>query len=162
MSITDEFTRLQSLHDTGALTDDEFAAAKAQVLAGSAPADGEDKLRQEVEQLKIQNAITQLDQDWETESQDYLQRGRYGSRIVPTTGGSIGGAIFVCLLSLFFVVIGIAAPKTGALVLIGVAGIVLAIGTGISGYSKAIAYEQAYDRYQERRNALSDQLTQPN
>ncbi len=158
MSITDEFTRLQGLHDAGTLTDEEFAAAKAKVLNGSATAANADTLRQEVEQLKIQNAITQLDQDWETESQDYLQRGRYGSRMVPTTGGNIGGAVFVSILSLCMIGIGIAVPQVGGLALLGALSLILAIWFGINGCNKAVAYNQAYDRYQQRRNALSDQL----
>ena len=36
MSIADELQRLQELHDSGALTDQEFETAKAQVLAGDA------------------------------------------------------------------------------------------------------------------------------
>lgn len=42
MSLSDELSRLQSLHDSGALSDDEFQRAKARVLdgqdAGTAPA----------------------------------------------------------------------------------------------------------------------------
>jgi phage shock protein PspC (stress-responsive transcriptional regulator) len=40
MGIADELTRLQSLRDSGALTDDEFQRAKARVLDGDAPAPG--------------------------------------------------------------------------------------------------------------------------
>ncbi|MBI3157106.1 MAG: PspC domain-containing protein [Burkholderiales bacterium] len=40
MGIADELTRLQSLRDSGTLSDDEFQRAKARVLAGDAPAPG--------------------------------------------------------------------------------------------------------------------------
>ncbi len=40
MGIADELTRLQSLRDSGALSDDEFQRAKARVLAGDEPAPG--------------------------------------------------------------------------------------------------------------------------
>ncbi len=38
MNIADELQKLQSLRDSGALTDEEFAEAKAQVLKGTANA----------------------------------------------------------------------------------------------------------------------------
>ncbi|HMR69509.1 MAG TPA: SHOCT domain-containing protein, partial [Rubrivivax sp.] len=37
MGLADELTRLQSLRDSGALSDDEFQRAKARVLAGDEP-----------------------------------------------------------------------------------------------------------------------------
>ena len=40
MGLADELTRLQSLRDSGALSDDEFQRAKARVLAGDEPAPG--------------------------------------------------------------------------------------------------------------------------
>jgi hypothetical protein len=40
MNIADELRKLQELHRTGALSDEEFAQAKAAVLSGTAPAPG--------------------------------------------------------------------------------------------------------------------------
>ncbi|MBI5718851.1 MAG: PspC domain-containing protein [Burkholderiales bacterium] len=42
MSLSDELTRLHDLHRSGALSDDEYAAAKARVIAagGGAPREG--------------------------------------------------------------------------------------------------------------------------
>lgn len=40
MSLSDDLTRLSDLHRNGQLSDDEFARAKARVLAGTPAADG--------------------------------------------------------------------------------------------------------------------------
>jgi phage shock protein C len=42
MALSDELSKLQELHQRGALTDDEFTRAKARLLDASAPAGGAD------------------------------------------------------------------------------------------------------------------------
>ena len=41
MALSDELAKLQELHQRGALTDDEFARAKARFLGGPGPAAGD-------------------------------------------------------------------------------------------------------------------------
>jgi phage shock protein C len=41
MALSDELAKLQELHQRGALTDDEFARAKARLLGGPAAAEGD-------------------------------------------------------------------------------------------------------------------------
>ncbi|MHA4866983.1 PspC domain-containing protein [Duganella sp. PWIR1] len=45
MSVAEEIKRLHELHQAGALTDDEFAAAKARLLNNEAPAAADDITR---------------------------------------------------------------------------------------------------------------------
>ena len=135
MSISDEFARLQALHDSGTLTEAEFTAAKAKVLAEENPAASSSTgtVRQDLRRLQIQNELLRLDQDWESEREDYTLRGRYGSRIVPTESKSISGAVFMCVFAFVIIGFGANAPQGSPLMVIGVLGIIGGIWSGIWG-----------------------------
>src|ERR671923_326531 len=94
MDLADELRKLQDLHASGALTDEEFAAAKARVLAGepagTGPAD-EGVMREQLDELRLQNEVARLDREWELERERYMVAGRYGYRYVPTRGMSVPG-----------------------------------------------------------------------
>jgi hypothetical protein len=67
MNIADELRKLQALHHSGALTDDEFAAAKAAVLAGQARGEesaGEQAMQRQLDELKLENELARLDREW--------------------------------------------------------------------------------------------------
>jgi hypothetical protein len=158
MSITDEFTQLQALHENGTLSDEEFTAAKAKVLTADSPAASDGALQVEIQQLKLQNEIIRLDQDWEVEREYYLVRGKDGSRLVPTASGTINDVILICIISVLLIALGAAVPHVRILVLVG--ALLLAIGLSAiqSNYNKAIAYDQAEERYRQQRNELTNQL----
>ena len=161
MSITDEFARLQDLHERGALTDDEFTAAKAKVLAsedtGPAPAQ-DDGLRRDVQRLGLQNQILQLDQDWAREQDRLMLVGKGGARFIPSRDRSTFGAIFAGIAGLFLVGFTVNVPHGGPLPFFGGALIVVGIVSGVSGSAKADAYEKAEAGYQQCRSELTDQL----
>jgi len=160
MSIADEFTRLGELHESGALTEDEWTAAKAKVpaAASAAPAAPDAGRQREARRLQIQNEVIQLDQEWERERQTLMTHGRYGSRFVPTVNGSIFGGIIVGVIGLLMLVFGNSVPHTGSFTLFGIAGILVGIAYGVSGTAKANAYRQAQGRYQQRREELTAQV----
>ena len=160
MSITDEFTQLQALHEAGTLTDDEFTTAKAKVLAAESPTASDGALQKEVQQLKIQNTIIQLDQDWEIEREYYLVWRKDGTPLVPTTNSTVNDVILVCIISVFLIVLGAVLPHVRTLMLAGAAVLAVGLYAIQSNYNKAIAYDQAEKRYRQQRNALSDQLGQ--
>ena len=161
MSITDEFARLQDLHEQGALTEDEFTAAKAKVLASenTPPAPVQDAgLRRDVQRLGLQNQILQLDQDWAREQDQLMLVGKGGTRVIPSRERNSFSAILVGSIGLLIAGVSASAPHAGLITFMGVAMLTIAIVAGISGNSKADAYEQAEERYRQCRNDLTDQL----
>jgi len=88
MDIVDELERLSDLHRDGQLTDDEFDAAKAALLAeqarGTPPATAANvdaasptdpdtaSIRQGLDELRRQQARLLLDQDWERERDAHM------------------------------------------------------------------------------------------
>lgn len=160
MSISDEFSRLQALHENGTLTDAEFSAAKAKILAEGHPQSLEEAstVQQDLRRLQIQNDLLRMDQEWSIEREDYMLRGRYGARYVPTKSNSVGGAIFMSILFLVMAVFGANVPSGEILEWISVFGILFAAGGGIWGCSKARTYEEAEEQYEKQRRMLTDQL----
>jgi len=156
MSMADELRKLQDLRDAGTLTDEEFASAKARVLAGESsdqpPASG---FADHLEEIKRQNEVEQLDREWAMERERYMVTGRYGYRSIPSQGASVlGGVLFVAFGILWTVLAsGIGG---GFFAMFGVLFILFGAGISIYSFIKAGQYEEARQRYQRRRAGLVD------
>lgn len=113
MNIADELRKLQELHQSGALTDAEFAAAKRAVLSragadeGTPPSEDitshwnpnpqprydprrdeprreDPEISRELAHLRRETELMRLDQEWASERESYYMSGRYGSRYKPS------------------------------------------------------------------------------
>ncbi len=165
MSIADDLQKIEEMYAHGTLTPEEFEQAKAKVLAADAipsPTQGNSQTARQIAELQRQNAVAQLDRDWESERVQYMLRGGYGSRSVPTESGSTFGGIFCVGLGIVWIILGYALTSSlhssrtpGAIFpIFGVFFIVFGIVTGISSYAKAGQYQEAEQRYQEKRARL--------
>jgi hypothetical protein len=168
MNLADELQKLQELHRTGGLSDEEFAAAKAAVLARAPTAPESpaiDTTQQQIEELRRENELARLDREWQMERERYMVTGQNSYRsYVPSRGASIfmgvaivvGGIIWI----IFTASITSNMPGGGfsAFPLFGILFILVGLGISIYNYTRANQYEEAYQRYQRRRNELlSDQ-----
>ena len=154
MTLTDEIERLSELHAEGSLTDEEFAAAKAKLIAGDANPQASSlapDVAARMTDLTRQNALLQLDHDWESQRQSFMMRGRYGSMYLPTTGGAITTGVVGVIAGGFLLVASTNSPNAGFVPLFAfiIAGICLF--TAASQFAKAQAFEAAQRDYQERR-----------
>ncbi len=169
MNLSDEIRKLQELHDRGALTDDEFTQAKAAVLASASRAadavEGQQVVNAQLDALRIQNELAQLDREWEIASQRYMMRGRYGHQYRPSKGTAlIPGVIAVVwggiwTVTAFRMSNGVE-DAPGAFSLFPYFGFVfIAFGVGISLYAwvQANRYEEAHAAYEARRAVLLKQ-----
>jgi hypothetical protein len=149
MSIADEIEKLESLLRSGTLTQEEFQRAKEKVL--SAPSA---ESSQQLEEIKTQNAVAQLDREWELERENYMMTGRYGNRYLPKTESSIAGGIILVGFGTFWTLMTL---SMGAPIFFPIFGIVF-VGIGvvncITGIRKAAQYQYAERRYRERRHRL--------
>jgi hypothetical protein len=108
--------------------------------------------------LKMANELNQIDNDWESEREQYLIRGKDGSTSEPTVenallqGGLVAGigGVGVCVLAGMS---GTSNMGSVVLLLIAVFG---GLGLATGGYIwwKARNYEQAYSAYMSRREAV--------
>ena len=152
MSITDELHRLQKLRESGALTDEEFAAAKARVLDGRA-ADGS-AVEGHLAEIKHQNDLAQLDREWAMEREQYMVAGRYGYRYLPNRGTSLIGGIAICGFGLLWTLF---AAGMGAPVFFPLFGLLFILaGAAVSAHAfmQANRYEEARLRHLRRRREM--------
>jgi hypothetical protein len=153
MSIAEELSKLQRVHETGGLTDDEFAAAKAAVL-GSTKMDSELAMAAHFDALKVQSDLERLEHEWETERQQYMLRSKYGQRYVPTRAMSIVVGVVMASFGTFWTFTSAQGSGSGYISILGIIPILAGIGFGFYSHSKAVEYEQAFGRYQRRRARL--------
>jgi hypothetical protein len=169
VSLVDELQKLQDLHRSGALSDEEFARAKKALLEGpsASPADPQlgRHLSDQLAEVHYQNELAQIDREWQMEREKYLLTDRYGRRQVPTPGMGIGVAVVGGVFGLFWTIVAIAltgsAPDVGPFSIIkivfplfGVLFIVAAIAFGVHCRTRAQQYEKAFAAYQARRKRI--------
>lgn len=148
MNFLDQLERLKDLHSSGALTDAEFAAAKAKLLAAEAPArpsPAETHAAEELAALRREQAVLRVDQNWQAEREAYLIKGR-----VPTKGEALGvGAVFL-IMALIPWCLGLSAP--GAALAASLFALVPGLGLTWYYWYRASEYEAAEAHYSQRRS----------
>lgn len=156
MSLSDEIERLQRLRQSGALTDEEFARAKAAVLDASLDARPEPSPASEehLRQIELQNELARLDREWDMEREQYMSTTKYGEKYVPTEGGSIGGAVFSVLVGGGWTAFASSIGAPWFFSIFGVLVMVAGVASAISSLPKVDGYKQAHERYLQRRAQL--------
>lgn len=157
MSLADEIQKLQDLHGRGVLTDEEFARAKATVLAGP-PAGGTADpaaLDTHLRQIQQQNELERLDREWKLEREKYMICGRYGSHI-PNEGWNLVGALVIGGFGIAWTMGAASMDAPAIFPIFGIVFVVLGVGQCINGFFKAGEYDEAQRRYQQRRAKLQE------
>jgi hypothetical protein len=149
MSIADELLKLHTLHKEGMLTDDELERAKASLLASpSGPA------ADQLEEIRRQNEVAQLDREWQIERERYMVYGRYGSRYIPNKTTSVIGGIVIAGFGTFWTIMAAGMGAPFFFPLFGVLFVLVGIGMSVFSFVRAGQYADAYRRYQHRRAAF--------
>ena len=154
MNIADEFKKLQELRESGTLSEEEFAAAKARVLAAE-KLDNGPAMDAHFDLLRRQNDVDRLDREWAVEREQYMLRSRHGQRYVPNrTMGIVVGVVAV-VFGIYWMSMAMSSKHTpGFLPFFGLIPIAVGIGMAIYTFQKANQYEEAFARYQRRRARL--------
>lgn len=96
MNLSEELRKLQELHRGGALTDEEFAAAKAAVLSQSKATDageGFQEVQERLKEVELQQELGRMDQEWYRVCEAYKLDVGNGNRFHVSKGGSVGFAL---------------------------------------------------------------------
>ncbi|MGL6076173.1 MAG: hypothetical protein ACRC8S_18595 [Fimbriiglobus sp.] len=162
MNLVDELTKLEDFWRRGGLTDDEFAQAKAKLLAKPDPAS--EALQEELAELRLQGEIAELDREWEVTREKYMIGTKF-SKTAPQR--SQGIMLIVMGIVQFLFVTGITVYLFMSMTVAGTNFIPFIIFSMSSvpmmfllyqGYTiirKAREYEIAYANFQAKRNALT-------
>jgi hypothetical protein len=177
MGLADDLWKLQEMHQRGELSDDEYARAKAAVLAGTTPAEGGqvEELSRQMDDIARRQEVADIDRAWDRERENYMATGTSGGthdaqghyvggtpyRYIPTPGGSIVMGVFAAIAGVVWMVFA-ASIGAGAFALFGVVFIAFGIGIAVYNYSKAARYQEARARYMRHRaKALGEGAASP-
>ncbi len=173
MGIADELEKLEQLRLQGALTSEEFALAKTQLLAPPRlpiNAEAASFLEDQLTEVRYQNELARIDREWEIERRQYEIVGRYGRVFTPTIGlgvaAAFGGGIFGLLWTGMAIVIIAASSSFAfdtslfpifkiAFPLIGILFTMLSIGRGLYFCLLAQNYNVALQAYKRRHEKVT-------
>jgi hypothetical protein len=119
------------------------------------------RIEQDVQEIKRQNAVEQLDREWEFRRQTFLVRRKDGSTHIPTTAGGIIGAFIAIVAGVAWMIFTGSMGAPAFFPLFGLIFIAAGVFGAISSMTKASGYEQAEAQYRLRRNQLLQQTTPP-
>ena len=172
MSLAEEIKKLEDLRWNGTLTDEEFARAKAALIAkledeaepghkGEAAA----AVAGQLAEVRYQNELARIDREWEAEQEKYMIANKYGVRHLPTKGQGVAVAAVVGVFGLFWTIMAFSITSGATdegpfrivkifFPLFGIAFTAFGIYSGIHAVRKAEEYNRALAAYQERRAAV--------
>jgi hypothetical protein len=111
-------------------------------------------IEQEIEALRLQQELEQLDRDWERQRAELLDRDRRGRTSPPDTAGAIIGPFVMCVFGAIWIATSASSGAPGAMSLLGLGIIVAGIIVALVGVGKAARYQDAQTAYHRRRTAL--------
>ena len=109
-----------------------------------------ERISEQLEELTRQNALAQLDREWEQERERHMVADKHGRRHVPTEGSLVGGTALAVVFGVIWMVFA-ANAGGGGFALFGLVFIAVAVVAMIHGQHKAREYRQAERRYRQRR-----------
>ena len=158
MNIADDIQKLHQLREQGALSQDEFEVAKRRLLESPQNTNSVDQL----EEIKAQNQIAQLDREWEIERKNYMIDGEHGHQYIPGETSSVIGGVVIVGFGIFWTCLALSITTNSPFAmaqmfpLFGVVFVLLGAGMSIHSYRTAGQYQEAHNRYKNRRKQLTD------
>ncbi|MBK1790907.1 SHOCT domain-containing protein [Persicirhabdus sediminis] len=150
MSLVSELEKLEQLHQSGSLSQHEFAIAKRKLLNE----DSHDQQVADSQVVKIQNDIEELDRSWLIEREKYMSSAKFGKQRAPSKSGSITYLIWISFAASCFIVPDICRGQDLDFPPIFALTFIVPIVIGVIGYKKATNYELAEAVYQKKRKEL--------
>lgn len=111
-------------------------------------------MSKELNTIRWQNDLAQLDRDWERERESYLIRGQYGRTRVPSTTGSLLAMMLGIAFSVFWIVFADSQGAPGPVVSFGVLAIVVVVVGCAANLLKSVKYKERLSAYERRREQL--------
>jgi hypothetical protein len=121
-----------------------------------------ERIAEDVEAIKLQNEVEQLDREWLMGLDRYKVRNQDGHYQVP---GQIGAAVSLAVavvFGLFWIGVASSMGAPFPFPLFGLLFIVAAVVAGANAWSKAAGYQRDHASYQRRRRDLLRRLRDRN
>jgi DNA-directed RNA polymerase subunit RPC12/RpoP len=117
-----------------------------------------ERIVQDLELIKLQNRLEQLDREWAVEKERYLLKGTHGETMVPTRGVLVIVSVIGGVFGLFWMILTLAMgaplffPFFGLIVVAGV------IAVCIKAMSSARIYERRKRDYDIKRGKILEEI----
>jgi hypothetical protein len=122
-------------------------------------AQGTLKIGEDLETIKLHHELERLDREWTMGLDRYRVQGKDGHYSVPSATGSIFGGVIVIAFGIFWMIGASSMGAPGFFPLFGLIFIGVAVASMVSGSSKAVAYEQARQVYERRRQEVLHEIS---
>ncbi len=115
------------------------------------------QLAEEVQTIRFQHELEEIDREWEMEKQQYYVTDEKGHKSLPTKGGSLFGGLAIVVAGVVFISIA-GGMRSGLFVVVAVLVIGIGVATAVGNMWKADKYEQAKQRYDAKRARVLEGL----
>lgn len=115
-------------------------------------------IAEDIEALRVQNQILQLDNEWTQDRDTYMSTDQRGRRSVPSKAGAIMMGVFMPVVGVIWMVFTVGMGAPGFFPCFGIIFIAAGIGSAIWMFTRAQRYEDAHDDYMTRRSKLMGDL----
>ena len=117
-----------------------------------------DKISQDMEVIKLQNRLEQLDREWLLQRESFMVTSKDGGKQLPTTGGYIIGGIFIAVFGFIWTGFTLSMGAPAIFPLFGVGFIIFSVVGTATSLGKVKGYQNAQMRYQTHRCQLQHRL----
>jgi hypothetical protein len=159
-SLSEEIVKLEQLRQEGILSQDEFERGKENLLQGVRV---NQEMQNRLAQVEVQNRLTELDREWESEREKYMMRNKLGHKFEPSMNHVIGLPLVLFTYGLFLLFVGINSKKDGTDVKIDSFGVLIAIGMIFGSIyaffalkSKMQKYQTEKQKYEKKRSEIEN------
>ncbi|MEN9020138.1 MAG: hypothetical protein ABF370_06475, partial [Verrucomicrobiales bacterium] len=115
---------------------------------------------QDMEVIKLQNQVEQLDLEWMLQRESFMITSKNGGEHLPTTGSHMVGGIFPAVFGVIWIGFAASMGAPGVFPLFGIVFIAFALFSTVSLPGKVKGYQNAHTRHQTYRRQLQLRLRQ--
>lgn len=115
-------------------------------------------LLDEVKSIKFDQALAELERDWERRRRSYMSYDKYGAPEVPTRAGAVVGMLFGVGFGVALLIV-LLTTHVGAFLPFSIAMIVFSLYGGVASLCRASLYEEAEMHYKQSRIELLGQYS---
>jgi hypothetical protein len=114
------------------------------------------EMAKDLDTIKRQNELEQLDREWQREREKHLVRGKNGTTSVPSIAGSLIGLVVGVSFGVFWMGLAISTDGPGFLPYVGGLIIFLVVINSLANFQKSANYREREAEYDRRRQHLQD------
>jgi hypothetical protein len=119
-----------------------------------------EKIADDLETIKMQNDLEQLDRQWSMNLQDYQVRGRDGHYSIPSTAGAMIGGVLASVFAVIWIGFAVSMGAPVFFPMFGVVFLLIVVVSSVIAVTKSVAYRENRANYERQRHELMAKMNQ--